>query len=125
MFDLQTMSAVAPIGDIRFGVGSVMVAIMVANLAVFPALVARNVRAGRNFAGMSGIGMVCIFAVLAVQPRSFFPVVLVYIVAFLGSGLFLGWKVLGWREAVLRVVTGVGFMSLMLMISRWIIQAPR
>lgn len=125
MFDLRSMSAVAPMGDILFGVGSMVVAIVVANLSLLPALAGRDLRTGRIFGGVSGIGMVCILAVLAVQPPGFFAVVLAYIVVFSGSGLFLGRRVLGWRPAVIRVVTGAGFMLLTLMISRWIIYAPR
>lgn len=125
MFDLRMMSGVAPLGDILFGVGLVMLGILLANFAVIPALVVRDARAGRILGIVSTLGMACVVTVLAVRPAAFHLVVVYYLLAFSTSGLLLGWSTLGRRQTAGRVFAASLFIMLTSAVSHWVIHAPR
>lgn len=125
MFDLGTMSDVAPMADILFSLGLVLMAILVANVVSIPAFVARDARSARILGGVSGLGIACVVAVLAFRPVGFFVVMLGYMMAFSAAGILLGWITLGWRQAVGRIAGGSAIMALTLVVAHWVLRAPR
>ena len=125
MFDLQAISAVAPIGDLVFGIVVICVAVLVANLAVLPKVASRNSQAAAVLFGVTALGIAATLTVLAVQPPSIFLVVLVYVVAFTLTGLAIAWRDVERFQATVRVVGGSACMLLALAVAQWVAHAPR
>ena len=125
MFDLRSMSALAPMGDLLMSIGVVFGAVFIANLLVVQALASMDRDAARQLLLWSGFALLGTVAVLALHPSAFFFAVLGYLLIFAISGAVLGW----WRLRSMRVMGRVVGASLPLgvavAVSATLVHMPR
>jgi len=125
MFDLRSMSTVAPMGDLLMSIGVVFGAVLVANLLVVPALASLDRDAARKLLLWSGFALIGPAVVLAVHPPAFLAAVLGYLFIFAVSGGVLGWRHLRSIRMMGRVVAASLVLGIAVAVSASLVHMPR
>lgn len=125
MVDLRGISQIASLGDIVFGLVAMFVAMIAANAAIVPALVARDARAATAVLAVALLGIVAVLVILTLQPAKIFLAILVYIVVFTLVALGAGAPVMGWKRAMARVLGGSACMIIALAVAVFVVRFPR
>jgi len=125
MFDLRTMSTVAPMGDLVMSIGVVFGAVAVANLLVAQALASMDRDAARQLLLWSGLSLLGPVAVLALRPSGFLLAVLGYLLIFAVSGAVLGWRRLRSKRVMGRVLGASLLLGAALAVSASLVHMPR
>jgi hypothetical protein len=125
MFDLRSMSSVAPMVDLLTSIGLVFGAIFMANLLVVHALAGKDRGAARQLLLWSGFALLGTVAVLALRPSSFFLAVFGYLLIFAISGGVLGWQRLRSIRVIRRVVGASLLLGVAVAASVTLVYMPR
>ena len=125
MFDLRTMSTVAPMGDLVMSIGLVFGVVFVANLLVVPALASLDRDAARSLMLWSVFALIGPAVVLAVHPPAFFVAVLGYLLIFGVSGGVLGWRHLRSIRMMGRIVAASLLVGVAVAVSATLVHMPR
>lgn len=125
MFDLQSISSIAPIGDLVFGLGLILVSIAIANLLIVRKLLAHRTWPAYTLLGVTSVGLFGTLLALAIHPPRVYATVLLYIVVFGFVGLITSWRKIGWCSAFARISTGTACMLIALGVAYWVAYVPR
>ena len=125
MFDLRTMSAVAPMGDLLMSIGVVFGAVLVANLLVIQMLASMDRDAARKLLLWSGFAFFGTVAVLAFRPSAFFASMFGYLLVFAVSGGIVGWWRLRSMQVMGRVIGASLLLGAAVAVSATLVHMPR
>lgn len=125
MFDIQSISSVAPLNDIVAGLVIVSIAILIANLAVIPKLMSPNKQSAKAMLTVTALGCVSAVSVLAIWPSRLYIVLLIYAVLFILVGLTVSWRSSERVNITARVLGGSVCILLGWALATFITFAPR
>lgn len=125
MFDLRSMSPLAPMSDLLMSIGVVFGAVFFANLLVVQGLASMDRDAARQFLLWNGFALLGTVAVLALHPLAFFLAVFGYLLIFAISGGVLGWRRLRSVRVMGRVVGSSLLLGVAVAVSVILVHMPR
>lgn len=123
--DLQSISAVAPRGDIETGVWLMLLGALAANAVVVPKLASSRLSRAIAFAVASSVGFMGAAMTLLAMPRKLYFASLLYVVAFFVIAT-LASRGLPERSSLRkRILAAVVLMTASIAMAWWITFAPR
>lgn len=125
MFDVRTMSSVAPMSDLLLSIGVVFGAMCVANVLVIPALASQDRVAAGRFLLSSASALLGVVAILALRPSAFFLAAVAYAVLFAVAGGVLSWRRGRSPRVSGRVAGAVLVQGVAVAVSAWLVHMPR
>ena len=125
MIDLRAISSIAPIGDLRFGLGWMLAALVIAQLLLVPRLRRHDPTAASLVLLAGALGVLAALATLVLWPRGIHVVALVYALAFAVTGLAASWRTIGPSQALLRVGGGTACLLVAIAVAWFAAFMPR
>ena len=122
VFDLRSISSVAPMVDLTAGIFAMLVAVLVAHAIFIPKL---NPRSAVAFVAISLLCLLAVVATLAVSPGRIYLASLIYVVAFLFLGGIASRSSLNKPQLRRRAAAGSVLMFLSVVFAWWLAFAPR
>lgn len=122
VFDLRSISSVAPMVDLTAGIFAMLVAVLVAHAAFIPKL---NLRSALAFVAFSLLCLLAVVATLAVSPGRIYLASLVYVVVFVLLGGIASHSSPNKPQLRRRAAAGSAFMFLSVAFAWWLAFAPR
>ena len=122
VFDLRSISSVAPLVDLTAGIFAVLVAVLVAHSILIPKL---NSRSALAFVAISLLCLLAVVTTLAVSPSRIYLAGLGYVVVFLFLAGVASHSSPNKPQIRRRAAAGSAFIFLSVAVAWWLAFAPR
>ena len=122
VFDLRSISSVAPMVDLTAGFFAMLVAVLVAHAVVIPRLDRRSAFA---FLAISSLCLLAVVATLAISPGRIYLASLIYVAVFLLLAGVVSFSAPHKFQLRRRAAAGSAFMTFSVAFAWWLAFAPR
>ena len=122
VFDLRSISSVAPMVDLTAGLFAMLVAVLVAHAVVIPRL---NRRLAFAFLAISSLCLLTVVATLAISPGRIYLASLIYVAVFVALAGVVSLSVPNKFQLRRWAAAGSAFMAFSVAFAWWLAFAPR